>query len=197
MPEATDFPDLIKRVRRGDEAAAEELVRRFEPFIQRLVRIRRRQRVDDERLRLHVGLSDVCQSVFRSFREGLKNDRYRLEQPADLERLLQAMIRFNIATKARRSSVKLRGLIDDFDAQDWSDSAPGPEKEVDAQDLADAIQGQFNEDELEIFTLRLDEAPWAEIAEKLGCTADAARVKLSRAIARVREVMKRGDGPDA
>jgi RNA polymerase sigma factor (sigma-70 family) len=197
MPEATDFSELIERARAGDEAASTELIRRFEPFIQRLVRIRMRQRVDFERLRREVGPSDICQSVFRSFFEGLRKDRYRLEGPADLERLLQVMIRFNLATKARRSSVKLRGLTDDFEEQGWLDSAPGPDRQVADQDLIEAIQEQFTAGELQIITMRLDDMSWADIAEKLGCTADGARVKLSRAIARVRHSMKRGDGREA
>ena len=106
------------------------------------------------------------------------------------------MIRFNVATKARRSSVTLRGLIDDFEGQDWLDSSPGPDQEVAVQDLIEAIQDQFTEEELEILTRRLDDAPWAEIAQKLGCTADAVRVRLSRAIARVRDNLNRGDGLD-
>jgi RNA polymerase sigma factor (sigma-70 family) len=193
MPEATDFPDLIQRVRCGDEAAAAELVHRFQPFLQRLVRIRMRQRVDYKRMRLQVDPSDVCQSVFRSVLEGLQKGRYRLEQPADLERLLQAMTRFNIATKARRWGVRLRSLVDDFEAQKLLDSAPGPDHGVDARDLVDAIQVEFTEDELEILTLRLDEAPWADVAKRLGGTPDAVRVKMSRAIARVRDRMKQGE----
>ena len=101
-------------------------MRRFEPFIQRIVRIRMRQRGDFDRLRREVGLSDVCQSVFRSLFRGLSRDRYQLDQPGDLERLLQVMIRFNVATKARRSSVRLRELFDDFEQQGWIDSGGAP-----------------------------------------------------------------------
>jgi RNA polymerase sigma factor (sigma-70 family) len=193
MPEATDFPDLIRRARSGDEAAAAELVRRFEPFLQRVARIRMRQRGDYERLRRDIGLSDVCQSVLRSFFQGLRKNRYRLDQPADLERLLQVMIRFSLATKARRSSVKLRALIDDFEREGWLDPAPRPEQEVSDQDLIESIHEQFSEEELEILTLRLDDVPWAEVGRKLGCTADAARVRLNRAVARVRARMVGGD----
>ena len=47
MPTDSSFPDLMGRVRAGDDAAAAELVRRFEPVIRRTVRIRLR----DPRLR--------------------------------------------------------------------------------------------------------------------------------------------------
>ena len=38
-----DVLDLIPRAREGEEAACTQLVRRIEPFIQRVVRIRMRQ----------------------------------------------------------------------------------------------------------------------------------------------------------
>jgi RNA polymerase sigma factor (sigma-70 family) len=193
MSAVTDFPELVRRARSGEEAASTELVRRFEPFLQRVVRIRMRRRGDFDRLRHDVGSSDVRQSVFRSLFRGLKEHRYQLDQPGDLERLLQVMIRFNVATRARRSSVRLRELIDDFEQQGWLDSTPGPDQKVADQDLIEAIQEHFSEEELEVLTMWLDGTPWADIGQKLGCTADAARVRLSRAVARVREEMVRGD----
>ena len=39
----------------------------------------------------------------------------------------------------------------------------------------------------------LDDESWAEIGQKLGCTADTARVRLRRAIARVREKLAAHD----
>ena len=69
MPELS-FPDLIQQAGSGDEAAWTELVRRFEPFIQRVARIRMRARGDFEGVRRDAGSSDVCQSVFKSFLQG-------------------------------------------------------------------------------------------------------------------------------
>ena len=156
MPQPIDFPDLIRQIRSGDQIASEELVRRFEPLIQRVVRIRMRQRGDRDRLLREVGASDVCQSVFTSLFRGLRENRYKLDQPNDLERLLQVMIRFNVATKARRSSVRLRELFDDFEQQGWIDSRPLPDHQADLQDLIEHIQAQFSAEELEILTAWLD-----------------------------------------
>jgi RNA polymerase sigma factor (sigma-70 family) len=190
MPLPPDVLDLIPRAREGEEAAWTQLVRRIEPLIHRVARIRMRQHGKSDEIRHDVGSSDVCQSVFRSLFQGLRENRYHLDQPADLERLLHVMIRFNVATKARRSSVQLRQVIDDFEQQGWLDSNPGPDQEVADQDLIEAVQEQLSEEELEIFTLRLDDVSWASIGQKLGCSADAARVQLNRALARVREKMR-------
>jgi DNA-directed RNA polymerase specialized sigma24 family protein len=193
MSEATDFSELIRQVRSGDETASAELVRHFEPFILRMVRVRMRQHARFEWIRHDVGSSDVCQSVLRSLFHGLRQDRYRFDRPADLERLLQVMIRFNVATKARRASVKLRELMDEFEQGGWIDPAAGPGCQVDDQDLIEAIQGQFTEEELKILTIWLDGRAWADIGRELGCTDDAARIRLSRAFARVRARMLRED----
>lgn len=188
-----DFADLIQRARSGDEVASEELVRGFEPFIQRIVRLRLRRHAKFQPLRHDVGSSDVCQSVFRSLFRGLRENRYELREPRDLERLLQAMIRFNVATKARRSGVTLRKLVDDFEHEGWLDSAPGPEEEVADQDLLEAIQERLTARELELLAMRLDDVSWAEIGRKAGCTAAAARVRLARAVKRVKTVLDAED----
>src|SRR5262245_914953 len=47
MSDDASFQDLIRRVRGGDDAAAAELVRRYEPAIRRVVRLR----LTDARLR--------------------------------------------------------------------------------------------------------------------------------------------------
>ncbi len=175
MPPPIDFLALIERVRSGDEAASAELVRRFEPFIQRVVRIRMGRRGQRGPLGHDAGSSDVCQSIFRSLFQGLRNNRYRLDQPGDLEKLLQVMIRFNVATKARLAGVKLRELIDDFEQAGWMDSGLRPDQKVAEQDLIEAIQAQFSEEELELLTLWLDDTPWATIGQKLGCSGDGGR----------------------
>ena len=158
-----DVLDLIRQARAGEEAAWTELVRCIQPFIQRVARIRMRRHGKSDEIRHDVGSSDVCQSVFRSLFLGLRANRYRLDHPADLERLLHVMVRFNVATKARRASVKVRELVDDFEQGGWMDSGPRPDQEVAEQDLIEAIQEQFSEEELELLTMWLDEVPWTEI----------------------------------
>jgi RNA polymerase sigma factor (sigma-70 family) len=185
----TNFLGLIRFARSGDETAWVELVRRFEPYMQRIVRIRMRQRGDFDRLRLDVGSSDVCQSIFRSLLKGLRKDKYQLNHPDDLKKLLQTLIRFNLATKARRAWVRLRDLLDDEEQDQWIDRGAPPELNVIQQDLIGAIQSQFTEDELEILTLWLDGEPWKRIAEEVGGTLDAVRQRLTRALRRVRESM--------
>ncbi len=190
MPLPPDVLDLIRCARSGDEAAWTELVQCIAPFIQRVARIRMRLHGKSDEIRHDLGSSDVCQSVFRSLFQGLRENRYRFDQPQDLEKLLYVMVRFNVATKASRSSVRLRELIEDFEQAGWIHPGPAPENEVADQDLVEAIQEQFSEEELEILTMWLDDVPWTEIGQKLGLAGDAARMRLNRAVARVRDHMR-------
>ncbi|MBI3466204.1 MAG: hypothetical protein HY000_24585 [Planctomycetes bacterium] len=61
MSGAHSFREMIRRVRAGDEDAATELVRQYEPEIRREVRMR----LTDPRLRRGIESVDICQSVFR------------------------------------------------------------------------------------------------------------------------------------
>jgi RNA polymerase sigma factor (sigma-70 family) len=186
MCDLTDFNELVWRASQGDEAASAELVREFEPFLQRVARIRMRKRGDYDRLRREFGSSDVCQSVFKSLFRGLKHNRYAFTGPDDLKKLLQTMVRFNIATKARRSAVRLRALISEIEELDLSDDRPPPDEEVADRELIEAIQEEFSEEELQILTLWLDDLKWAQIGERLGENPDAIRFRLRRAFERVR-----------
>ena len=185
MPGQDDFHDLILKVRSGDQDAATSLVSQFEPFILRVVRLRMRNRGDFERLRHDVGSIDVCQSVFKSLFVRLKEGRFDLNQPQDMEKLLSSMIRFKIANKAHRLSVIYREALNlEFDLVA---PGPGPEKSVDDQDLAEAVLGLFSLEELELLNRKLDDQSWPEIAAVLGASPDALRKKLDRAFERIRD----------
>jgi DNA-directed RNA polymerase specialized sigma24 family protein len=187
MPDPAEFHDLIHRVRSGDQDAATDLVRLFEPYILRVIRIRMRERADFERLRHEVSSADICQSVFTSLFVRLKDGRFELDHPDDLTKLLTVMARLKIATKARRSSVRWRDVFCDDAPQNRADSGPGPEKPVDDKDLSEAILRLFSLDDLEILNRRLGGETWSQIAETLGGTPDARRHQLERAIDLVRD----------
>ena len=105
-------PERIRPARCGDEDAAARLTREFEPFIRRFVRFRMRNRPDHQRLRPELDSADICQSIFKSLFVGLRDGRFELDQPEQLEKLLSAMVRLKVANQARRLSVTLREVLD-------------------------------------------------------------------------------------
>src|SRR5437764_4205204 len=96
MTEPGSFPDLIRRVRGGDEAAAAELVKRYEPAIRRAVRVRL-----DPRLRRVCDSMDLCQAVLGSFFVRAALGQYELETPEQLLKLLATMARKKLSKAGR------------------------------------------------------------------------------------------------
>src|SRR5205823_710756 len=84
MSEDAEFRDLIRRVRAGEEAAAFELVRQYEPEIRRAVRIR----LNDPHMHRVLDSMDICQSVLANFFTRAAAGQFDLEQPAQLLKLL-------------------------------------------------------------------------------------------------------------
>ena len=187
MPESCDFQDLIRLARAGDEDAASRLAHEFEPFIRRFVRFRMRNRSNHDRLRPELDSADICQSIFKSLFVGLREGRFELNRPEQLAKLLSAMARFKVATKARRLSVTLREILELDAPRDRADSGPGPEKLVDDRDALETIIKLFDADELELLVRRLDDQSWSAIAVVVGGTAEGLRKKLARALERVRD----------
>src|SRR5215472_11938989 len=104
MSESTVFPDFIRRIRAGDDQAAQELVERYEPVIRCAVRVRLR----DQRLASRFDWTDICQSVMASFFVRAAAGQYDLEPPDQLLRLLVVMTRHKLTQQVRRHSADRR-----------------------------------------------------------------------------------------
>src|SRR5438552_11547103 len=98
MADETTFADFVRRIREGDEQAASELVRKYEPLIRREVRLH----LEDRRLYRLFDSMDVCQSVLGSFFLRAAAGQYDLERPEQLVRLLITMTRNKLASAARQ-----------------------------------------------------------------------------------------------
>ena len=139
MSEEPSFRELIGRVRRGDQQAAAELVRRYEPAIRRAVRFR----LTDPRLRRTCDSLDVCQSVLLSFFVRAALGQYDLDTPEQLLRLLTAMARNKLLNQARAQQAARRagrvvpgGLLDSQLVGKEQD----PSKEAEARELLREVQ---------------------------------------------------------
>src|SRR5207302_4615255 len=95
---------FIRRIRAGDEQAAVELIRQYEPVI----RLEVRRRLSDPRLYRSFDSLDICQSVLASFFVRVASGQYALEQPGQLLKLLVAMTRNKLAFAARTQQAERR-----------------------------------------------------------------------------------------
>jgi RNA polymerase sigma-70 factor (ECF subfamily) len=181
MAPTDGFAELVRRVRAGDEAAAVELVRRYEPAVRRAVRFQMR----DRRLRRHFDSLDVCQSVLGSFFVRAASGQYDLDGPGQLLNLLVAMARHKLATQARKRQVVRRQ-----EGAPVADEAPtgreaSPSAQVVARDLLQEVRKRLSGEERALADERGRGREWAEIAADLGGSPEALRKKLARALDRV------------
>jgi len=182
---AAPFADLLARVRGGDQAAAEELIRRYEPVI----RVTVRARLTDSRLRRVVDSMDICQSVLAGFFVRAAVGEYDLNEAGDLIRLLVRMTHNKIATqyrhhfRGRRDVRKMQDLGDD--GLDRVGGEPPPDRVAAGRELLASLRDKLSPDERAVADARGMGKSWQEIAAELGGTAEARRKQLARAVDRV------------
>src|SRR5262245_11616679 len=183
MSEDDSFRDLIGRVRAGDEGAAAELVRRYEPTIRRIVRVRLR----DPRLGRLLDSLDVCQSVLGSFFVRAALGQYELDRPEQLLGLLARMARNKLVNQANQLGARRRDYrrAEGLGALEAQAAAPSPSQLVAGQELLQEARRRLSPQERVLLDLRQQGREWAEIAQELGGSPDALRMQLGRAVDRV------------
>jgi RNA polymerase sigma-70 factor (ECF subfamily) len=184
MPETPSFPELMRRVRAGDDGAASELVRCYEPAIRRVVRFRL-----NPRLRRLCDSLDICNAVLGKFFVQAALGQFDLNTPEDLVKLLSTMARNEVLREQRRQLAARRDQRRDAAGQatDSTVRAPGvtPSQEVAAAELFQEVQRRLTPEERQLAEWRHQGRDWNAIAADAGGQAEALRKKLSRAISRV------------
>jgi RNA polymerase sigma-70 factor (ECF subfamily) len=187
------FRALIGRVRSGDEGAAAELVRRYEPAVRRAARVR----LVDTRLNRMLDSMDVCQSVMASFFVRAAMGQYELDAPDQLLKLLATMTRNKLANAVKAQGAQRRdfrrtraggGEGDEPEGGAFAEVAgplPTPSREVAAREMLDEARRRLSPDERRILDGREAGRDWAEIAADLGGSPEALRKRLARAVDRV------------
>jgi RNA polymerase sigma-70 factor (ECF subfamily) len=195
MSEASTFEELIRRVRAGDQDAATELVRHYEPAIRRAVRFR----LTDARLGRLLDSMDICQSVLKSFFVRAAAGQYELKTPQQLLGLLADMARKKLITQARRQYARRRGgglvASGDEEAGHFVARDDSPSLAVSAADLLEEVRRRLSPDEGQLMGLRDQGHDWDTIAAQLGGTPDALRKRLTRALDRVARELGLDDEP--
>jgi DNA-directed RNA polymerase specialized sigma24 family protein len=90
--------ELVRRIREGDEEAAAEFFRTYEPHVRRVIRARLRiggmRRVSDS--------SDLCQVVLASFLVGSAVGRYDVADTEAMKKLLARIAANRVIDLARK-----------------------------------------------------------------------------------------------
>jgi RNA polymerase sigma-70 factor (ECF subfamily) len=195
MPEKSSFCDLLCRVRAGEEAAAVELLRRYEPAIRRTVRARLR----DSRLRRLLDSMDIAQSVLTSFFVNVALGRYELERPEDLLQLLTSMAHHKLTDAARQQRAQRRDQrrVADVPVEELEVLAagPSPSQHVATQELLQEARRRLSAEERRLLELRDQGQEWAAIATTVGGQPDTLRKQLARALERVAQELGLNEVP--
>jgi RNA polymerase sigma-70 factor (ECF subfamily) len=184
MEEENPFQSLIRRVRAGDESAAAELVRSYEPAIRRAARVR----LADTRLQRLFDSIDISQSVFASFFVRAALGQYEINGPDQLLRLLVNMSRKKLTDHARHQAAarrdyrrELAGLSEDA----FVATGPDPTQQASSRELLEEFRRRLSPDERRLADLRAAGQNWPQIAADVGDSPEALRKKLTRAINRI------------
>src|SRR6516165_1402569 len=161
-----EYSEFIRRIRQGDERAAEELVRRYEAEIR--LEVRSWLRLRNPALRRVFDSMDICQSVMAIFFARAAVGDFDLEEPPQLIRLLVGMARKKVAEQSRhhhRQRRDVRRVGDgDLDNAPVSSSAQTPSRLISGRELLQKFRERFSDDERRIADLRAKGTDWAGVA---------------------------------
>ena len=186
MAQQTSFAQLLGRIRGGDEQAAAQLVRQFEPVIRRELRFRLRA----SRERLQLDSMDICQSVLANFFVRVAAGQYDLKEPDDLVKLLLVMTRNKVTETARNQHRQRRDTRRTvMQTVELPSEAPTPSRVVAGRELLELVHRLLGEEERRLAALRGKGFSWEEIAASVGGSPGARRKQLSRAVDQIIEVL--------
>lgn len=190
MNDEQPFDELLKRVRRGESQAADELVRKYESAI----RVAVRTRLSDPALRRQFDSMDICQSVLASFFVRASAGQYDLAEPRQLVALLTRMAQNKLAMHARSQYRQRRDVRRDTSDIDVStslaDATPGPHQQAVDRELASRAYNLMDADVRQIAAHRAQGKNWAGVAAQMGGTADARRKQFVRAMDRIAQTLE-------
>lgn len=180
---SSEFQQFLTGLRERDEGAAEELLRRYEPLIRRVIRMR----LTDPRLRRVVDSLDICQSILAHFYAGADRETFALDSSRQLRNLLVKMAVNKVIDKARHEQRHAGGLPE---GPDPAADTPAPGEVVAQRELVEVIRVRLTERERWLADQRALGRGWAELARETGVSPSALRMMHARAAARVRRQLE-------
>lgn len=184
----TTFEEFLQRVRAGDEDAAAELVRRYEPALRLEIRLR----LTDPKLRRLLEPADLCQSVLGSFFLRAAAGQYEIDSSTKLLALLRTMARNKVMYHVRKQQAQRRDQRREVSLDAGSEgghavasAGPSPSRLAIGRELLDAFRIRLSSEERRLADLRAQGWEWAEIAQDMGGTPQSRRKQLARAVDRV------------
>ena len=177
-----EFTALLARARNGDQEALTQLVTQYESKVRLVARV-----LLGPALRPYLDSLDLVQSVHRSLLVGLRQDKFELSTPEHLIALTLTMVRRKVARQWRHLQRQKRlecaacetGSLGDV-LISLSGSREDPSRIAQFNDQVEHLCANLNDAERRLLELRVQGYSLPEIAEDLGLSAVALRVRLTR-----------------
>jgi len=187
MEEAIDVDGCLRRWKKGDEAAAEELIRHLFPVISKIVRLHLPRR-DDE--------TDLVQEIL--MKTFAKLHQYKGDAPIShwVSRLALTTCLDRLRAQKIRPEVRRADLTpeesDVFDTAWLTGSSPDASEAIAARDLVDKILSSLSpEDRSLILMVDLEGRSLQEISETMGWSVSKIKMRLFRIRPQLRQMIQK------
>jgi RNA polymerase sigma-70 factor (ECF subfamily) len=180
------FEELIARVRAGQQDAAAELVRHYEPEIRRAVRVF----LTNPRLGRVLDSVDICQSVLANFFVRAAAGQFEIANPEQLLSLLITMARNKLRDQVRKLHAERRDqrrleTRGSAHLDLVADAGANPSQVMAGQELLQELRRRLSSEDRYLAEQWSQGRDWSALAAELGERPDALRKRLRRAIERV------------
>lgn len=197
MPDTTDppLPALLAAIRAGDESAAGAFIRRYEPLVRDVLRVRGVIRW----LQSQMESQDLAQSVFIQVIEAIRGEGVQSRDEAGLEAYLKTVGRNRLRDHIRRLKAarrdRQRTLAGNAEAlAQVAEAAPSPARVAEVREEVARVEGCADAADLEVIRARVEGADWQELAAERATTPEALRKRIERVRARIRQALAGGEG---
>ena len=163
---------LLEKLGSGDDAAAEQVFRTYEPYLRMVVR-----RMLPAQLRPKFDSVDVVQSVWADVLHGFRQSGWRFESTGQLRAFLVKVTRNRFIDRVRqqRRAVQLqRSMPDDLDHLPASDD-PRPSELAQADELWERMLALCPASHHDLLLMRRQGRSLAEIAQQTGLHESSVR----------------------
>jgi len=165
--------ELLDQLCSGDEAAAEQAFRTYEPFLRLVVR-----RLLSTRMRAKFDSMDIVQSVWADVLHGFRDGGYHFESSAQLRAFLIKATRNRLIDRVRQQKGMLeRELpLESVDPEEAATARdPRPSQVVQAEELWEQMLAVCPPAHHELLRLKREGLPLAEIAQRTGLHESSVR----------------------
>jgi RNA polymerase sigma-70 factor (ECF subfamily) len=177
---------VVEKLSQGDEAAAEQVFRAYEPYLRQVVR---RQLGTD--LRAKFDSVDIVQSVWSDLLQGFRQSAWSFRDADQLKAFLVTATRHRFLDRARRqrrAMSKEAPRVTDLAVENMVASAqPSPSHVLQAEELWQRMQEKCPPAHRTLLQLKRDGFTVAEIAARTGLHEDSIRRILRDLACRIGE----------